>query len=365
MAWIRRQPAAGWALAALTGLIGVVIGRDIRWQATSPGLASIGAALEALIVGAAVIVALIAGGLLLFLGRRTVGQMLLMPAVAAAVLTTVGAATGPTFVAAQQWPGEVALTLTSPPGGTISATATCDTPENSTAVRHIAATSIGYLAGERVSVDVQLPPDGTARLVLIRGQEHAPTGVRLATYGAAGGGEVSVTADEADGGGRIAFTGLGPIESGVPWGLGADSLRLDGELRWSCDRDGPQTWESSHQAAGTIEFSGAVSASLPVGGTCGAEDIMFEFQADLSGKGGAPPASGDPVAGVLVWLPAGWELSLFRPGVDPEAEAQRVDTAVVTRLSDADDDAVHQRLVGAFPFSYGTVEVVAEWECAA
>jgi hypothetical protein len=191
--------------------------RGIRWQATSPGLASIGAALEALIVGAAVIVALVAGGLLLVLGQRTVGQMLLMPAVAAAVLTTVGAATGPTFVAAQQWPGEVVLTLTSPPGGTISATATCDTPENSTAVRHIAATSIGYLA----------------------------------------------------------------------------------------------------------------------------------------------------VAGVLAWLPAGWELSLFRPGVDPEAEAQRVDTAVVTRLSDADDDAVHQRLVGAFPFSYGTVEVVAEWECAA
>jgi hypothetical protein len=352
----------GWIVAAPVAIAAGLIGVHIRWQASQPGFGALGAFFEAAALGAVILVVAIVGAVLIARRRRRIGQVLLMAAAAAVLATGVGAAVGPTYRPPLAQMGQVELTLTEPEPLEVVAPASCDIPENSDTVRHVHAVSVGYSVGERISVSVAIGADGSAELVLARGQERAETPGRLPAYGAVAGSEVTLASDTDNRAGTVTFAGLGPRAAGPAWGLGADPVPVSGEVRWECAPT-DLTFALSPRLQGAIELSGTVNASLDMTGECAEDRPMGEFSVSLSGKG-PETAEGEPVAGSLMALDDGWELTLYRPGIDADAEIVVADRATFTRETDG-AAMVDDRLEADFPMSYGTVSVIATWRCEA
>jgi len=360
--WAARRPAAGWVLVGLAAVAGAILGWQIRWAASLPGLESLGAFFLLVLVAGIAVVAGIIGGVLVALHRPTAGQVLLMPAVAALAAAGVGAVVAPTFRAPQIMVADLALQLTAPAVAEISGWASCETLANSDAVVQVKAVSAGYLLGERTSVTISLPAAGEADVALTRGHERAAGGERLPAYGPVAGSSVHVEADEMRRHGRLVFTGLGPLGGGPGWEMSEESVLLDGEVRWACDQALPQ-FSIDPQLRGTIALTGAASASLGLTGACLEEDAMADFAIDLAGKAPAQPSSGEAVSGSVLRVLDGWELTLFRPGTDDASEFALADHADFERQTDDASGLTTERLEADFALSYGTVHVVASWRC--
>lgn len=359
-AWVRGRPQAGWAIAVPAAIIGIVVGRVIRFLATSPGFASLDAFALSVLVGAIVLLGLGAYAVLLVTRRTTAAQIVLMPAIALGLATLVGAATGPTYQAARSLPGAVTLAIDAPEPVEIVAAASCLTAENSDTIVRVSSPSMGWIAGERVSLDIDVSDATTGSLELSRGQEAASTGEALTSYGPIAGTERDVQLGARNLDGTINFIGLGALDEGSPWGGRSELVLLDGMVKWHCDETGADASVTS-AASGTLRLTGAVDIALPIAGYCDPQWVQLQFGMPPSGKG-SDPAEGDPVAGTLTALPGAWELMLFRPGEDVDAETAETEDVEIT-LETGPDGSVTEHAVGSFSMSYGVVNVDAAWQC--
>ena len=340
-------------LVALPALVaGVQIGRKIRWQ---EGI-YLSVLFEIAVQGLVVVAVLVVGVVLIALHKRTVGRILIMPALCYVLAIPAGFAIGPTNPHVDQYSGEIELVLSEPAAQTLTAPAVCRMYGRE-AVRQVEAVSIGYVLGERISVSMAVVDWDQPRLLVRRGQELAEGGRQLPTYAVTDESELKFSASDRNVSGTLGFVRLRPEWDGLPLGMGASDVILTGELRWSCSE---RRFAGPLEAGliGRIAFTGAVSGTLQLEGFCHSSGLWGPFEGEVKIEG-EPTRVG--VDGTLEASGQGWTLALL--GLSGrETQSFVAASAAATQTADAAGVVVGS-LDAEFMLPPGMTLVQATWRC--
>lgn len=215
------------AAAVVAFGFGLWAGRGVRFTDSIPNMMAMWAPILAVVLWLTVVIVGI-------VGISTLNVRIAGVAAAIALGAILGQTTGPVWQAPVELQAHVDLRLGAPISETFSGTGGCDTVSNGDLIRHVWASDLVHVDGDRMSLRLTLKTsDYGVHGVELHGYR---TEGRLASYNTPFvDGAVTVTAEGKGTVGTATFSELTATERGERLGGPGGPRELDGTVVWTCD----------------------------------------------------------------------------------------------------------------------------------